>query len=79
LYLWLLRHLFAFEKYTVWPHSFRMTDQEHIAALIRSNDELRGVLIVAGREMGRRKIMGERQRKVLELMRQAVREGRARR
>lgn len=52
-----------------------MTEQEHIAALIRSNDELRGALIVAGREMGKRKILGERQRKVLELTRQSVREG----
>jgi hypothetical protein len=53
-----------------------MANKDHIQALIVSNDQLRGALIVAGREMGKRKILGERQRKILELMRQAVREGR---
>jgi hypothetical protein len=45
--------------------------------MLASNDRLRSALIFARREMGKRKILGERQRKLLELMRQAAREGMA--
>jgi hypothetical protein len=35
-----------------------VTDQEHIAALMRANDQLRAALIIAGKELGKREIVG---------------------
>lgn len=53
-----------------------MSEREHIKALIQSNDQLRAVLILAGKELGKQSITGERLRRMLEMMRETVREGR---
>lgn len=54
-----------------------MTDDQCIAALIRSNDMLRAAVTMAGKELAKREMTGKRHRKMLELMRDALREGRA--
>jgi hypothetical protein len=54
-----------------------MTDQERIHSVIRSNDELRAVLILAGKELAKRKMVGKRYKALLNAMRRSVREVRA--
>jgi hypothetical protein len=63
-----------------WPNtrtSLDMTDQERIHSVIRSNDELRAVLILAGKELAKRKMVGKRYKALLNAMRRSVREVRA--
>jgi translation initiation factor IF-3 len=54
-----------------------MTDREHIEALIRSNDELRAALVLAGKEFAKREMTADlRFGRMLQSMREAITDSR---
>ncbi len=64
------------EKIASEGHFDYVTDREHIRALIQSKDQPRAALIIAGKELSKRQIVGRKHRVMLTLFRNAIPEGR---